>query len=227
MVPPAAPPAIGAATGHRPGGSLARASIVATVVLLFVWLQILVIVRGLALIMMLYGIAIAVGAVGLFSRHSSRNSRSSFDRYVYARLGPGSLRQCLGHMFSRAFGASDFSRFWQYWNPFLGYILSYCCYAPLRRFAPRPVCLILTFALNGLLFHDLIYLWPFGLAMSHGLPFPVFTLALVTNALIILAAERRRHTLAHLSLHRRVVCHLLAFFGPFAFSVGILLLTRL
>ena len=130
-------------------------------------------------------------------------------------------------MFSRAFGASDFTRFWQYWNPFLGYVLSYFCYAPLRRFAPRPVCLIFTFALNGLLFHDLIYLWPFGLAMSHGLPFPVFTLALVTNAVIILAAERRRHTLAHLSLHRRVVCHLLAFFGPFAFSVGILLLTRL
>ena len=227
MVPPAAPTPIGAAAGQRPCGSLARASIVATVVLLFGWLQILVIVRGLALIMMLYGCAIAVGAVGLFSRHSSRNSRPSFARYVYARLGPGSLRQCLGHMFSRAFGASDFSRFWQYWNPFLGYILSYFCYAPMRRFAPRPVCLIFTFALNGLLFHDLIYLWPFGLAMSHGLPFPVFTLALVTNAVIILAAEGRRHTLAHFSLHRRVVCHLLAFFGPFAFSVVILLLTRL
>ena len=153
-------------------------------------------------------------------------SRPSFARYVYARLGPGSLRQCLGHMFSRAFGASDFSRFWQYWNPFLGYIVSYFCYAPLRRFAPRPVCLIFTFALNGLLFHDLIYLWPFGLAMSHGLPFPVFTLALATNAVIILAAERHRHTLTHLSLHRRVACHLLAFFGPFAFSVGLLLLTR-
>ena len=62
-------------------------------------------------------------------------------------------------------------------------------YAPLRRFAPRPLCLIFTFALNGLLFHDLIYLWPFGLAMSHGLPFPVFTLALVTNAVIMLAAS--------------------------------------
>ena len=156
-----------------------------------------------------------------------RNSRPSFARYVYARLGPGSPRQCLGHMFSRAFGASDFGRFWQYWNPFLGYVLSYFCYVPLRRFAPRPVCLILTFALNGLLFHDLIYLWPFGMAMSHGLPFPVFTLALVTNALIVVAAERHRFTLAHLSLHMRVACHLLAFFGPFAFSVGILLLTRL
>ena len=230
MVPPAAPPPSGAATGHRPCGSLARASIVATVVLLFGWLQILVMMRGLALITMLYGVAVAcaivVGGVGLFSRPGSRNSRPSFDSYVHARLGPGSLRQCLGHMFSRAFGASDFTRFWRCWNPFLGYFLAYFCFAPLRRFAPRPLCLIVTFALNGLLFHDLIYLWPIGLAMSHGLPFPVFTLALVTNAVIILAAERRRYTLAHLSLHRRVACHLLAFFGPFAFSVGLLLLTR-
>ena len=153
-------------------------------------------------------------------------SRPSFARYLYARLGPGSPGQCLGHMFSRAFGASDFTRFWQYWNPFLGYFLGYFCYAPLRRFAPRLLCLIVTFALNGFL-HDLVYLWPFGMAMSHGLPFPVFTLSLVTNAVIILAAERHRFTLAHLSLPMRVACHLLAFFGPFAFSVGILLLTRL
>jgi len=129
-------------------------------------------------------------------------------------------------MFSRAFGASDFTRFWRCWNPFLGYFLAYFCFAPLRRFAPRPLCLIVTFALNGLLFHDLIYLWPFGLAMSHGLPFPVFTLALVTNAMIVVAAERHGFTLAHLSLPMRIACHLLAFIGPFAFSVGILLLTR-
>jgi hypothetical protein len=65
------------------------------------------------------------------------------------------------------------------------------------------------------------------MAMSHGLPFPVFTLALVTNAIIVVAAERHRFTLAHLSLHMRIAWHLLAFFGPFAFSVGILLLTRI
>jgi hypothetical protein len=59
-------------------------------------------------------------------------------------------------MFSRAFGASDFTRFWRYWNPFYGYFLAYFCFAPLRRFAPRPLCLILTFALNGFLFHDLV-----------------------------------------------------------------------
>jgi hypothetical protein len=155
-------------------------------------------------------------------------SRPSFARYLYARLGPGSPRQCLGHMFSRAFGASDFTSFWRYWNPFWGYFLAYFCFAPLRRFAPRPLCLIVTFALNGFL-HDLVYLWPFGFARTARLPFPfpVFTLSLVTNAVIILAAERHRFTLAHLSLPMRVACHLLALFGPFAFSVGILLLTRI
>ena len=74
-------------------------------------------------------------------------------------------------MFSRAFGASDFTRFWQYWNPLGGYFLGYFCYAPLRRFAPRPLCLIVTFALNGLL-HDLGLLWPFGLARTERLPIP-------------------------------------------------------
>ena len=131
-------------------------------------------------------------------------------------------------MFSRAFGAPDFTRFWWHWNPFVGYFLAYFCFAPLRRLAPRPLCLIVTFALNGLL-HDLVYVWPWGFARTEYLPFPfpVFTLCLVMTALVILAAERRRFTLAHHSLRRRVVCHLLAVVGPFACSVGLLLLARL
>ncbi len=98
----------------------------------------------------------------------------------------------------------------------------------MRRFAPRPLCLIVTFALNGL-FHDLVYVWPLGFARTERLPFPfpVFTLCLLMIAGIILAAERYRFTLAHLSFRRRVAWQLLAFVGPFAFSVGILLLTRL
>ncbi len=131
-------------------------------------------------------------------------------------------------MFSRAFGASDFTRFWRYWNPLGGYFLAYFCFAPLRRFAPRPLCLIVTFALNGLL-HDLGLLWPWGAARTERLPFPfpVFTLSLATHAVIILVAERYRLTLANLSLRMRVACHLVAFAGPVAFSLGILLLTRI
>ena len=132
------------------------------------------------------------------------------------------------HMFSRAFGASDFTRFWRHWNPFVGYFLVYFCFAPLRRFAPRPLCLIVTFALNGFL-HDLVYVWPWGVARTERLPFPfpVFTLTLVMIAVMILVAERYRLTLATLSLPMRVACHLLALVGPFAFSIGILLLTRI
>ncbi|HOX58214.1 MAG TPA: hypothetical protein PLC99_15115 [Verrucomicrobiota bacterium] len=155
-------------------------------------------------------------------------SRPAYGRYQYARLGPGGVGRCFAHMFSRAFGASDFTRFWRHWNPFWGYFLAYYCFAPLRRFAPRPLCLIVTFALNGL-FHDLVYVWPFGWARTERLPFqfPVFTLCLVLIAGIILAAERYRFTLAQLSLRRRVGCQLLAFVGPFALSIGILLLTRI
>ena len=161
-------------------------------------------------------------------------ARPSFDRYLYALLGPGSRVQYLGHMFSRSCGASDFTRFWRYWNPFVGYFLAYFCFAPLRRFAPRPLCLIVTFALNGFL-HDLVYsrvcvalgVWPWGVARTERLPFPfpVFTLSLVTIAVMILVAERYRLTLATLYLPMRVACHLLAFFGPFTFWVGILHLT--
>ena len=97
-------------------------------------------------------------------------SRTSFARYLYARLGPGGPGRCLGQMFSRAFGASNFTRFWRHWNPCRGYFLAYFCFARLRRFAPRPLCLIVTFALNGVL-HDLVYLWPFGFARTERLPF--------------------------------------------------------
>ncbi len=130
-------------------------------------------------------------------------------------------------MFSRAFGASDFTHFWQYWNPLGGYFLGYFCYAPLRRFARRSLCLILTFAVNGFL-HDLALVWPWGAARTDCLPFPfpLFTLSLVMYAVLMSVAERQRFTLARLSLPMRVACHLLAFAGPFAFSVGVLLLLR-
>ena len=177
-----------------------------------------------------YALAVPLGFLGVAFAFLlfQKASRPSYARYLYARLGPGGPGRCLGHMFSRAFGASDFGRFWQYWNPFFGYFLGYFCYVPLRRFAPRPLCLIVTFALNGLL-HDQVYVWSFGFARTERLPFPfpVFTLCLVMIAVIILAAERHRFTLAHLSLPMRVACHLLALVGPFAFSIGILLLTRL
>lgn len=130
-------------------------------------------------------------------------------------------------MFRRSFGAADFTGFWRHWNPFLGYVLAYFCFDPLRRIAPRSLCLIVTFALNGVL-HDLVLVWPWGFARIARLPFPfpVFTLCLALIGVVMLVAERCRFSLANCSRSGRVACHLLALVGPFTFAVGVFLLVR-
>src|SRR5690606_16643560 len=45
--------------------------------------------------------------------------------------------------------------FWQYWNPIWGYALGRYVYAPLNRFMPPGVALILTFTVSGAI-HDLV-----------------------------------------------------------------------
>jgi hypothetical protein len=68
-------------------------------------------------------------------------------------------------MLSRAFGASSFVAFWRYWNPVYGYFLCYWSYRPLRRYLPRPVALILTFALCGFLLHDIVHIFFTGIPL--------------------------------------------------------------
>jgi len=65
--------------------------------------------------------------------------------------GSGALR----NMLHRSLGASSFAGFWQYWNPVFGYGLARYVDAPLRRFLPSTIALILTFVLCGGL-HDLV-----------------------------------------------------------------------
>ena len=60
-------------------------------------------------------------------------------------------------MFARAFGAPSLIAFWRYWNPVYGYFLHYWAYRPLRRYLPRPIALVLTFALCGFLLHDIVH----------------------------------------------------------------------
>lgn len=64
---------------------------------------------------------------------------------------PGSLR----NMFHRALGATSFAGFWRYWNPIFGYVLARYVHAPLQRFVPTPVSVVITFAVCGAL-HDLV-----------------------------------------------------------------------
>ena len=61
----------------------------------------------------------------------------------------------LKEMLVRSFGAGSFHEFWGYWNPVYGYYLYYKCYQPLKRYFPRYLCVILTFAASG--FFCMIY----------------------------------------------------------------------
>jgi D-alanyl-lipoteichoic acid acyltransferase DltB (MBOAT superfamily) len=77
-------------------------------------------------------------------------------RYVKRRNGvplgaPGSLR----NMFYRALGAGSFAEFWRYWNPVFGYYLGRYIFAPLRKWLPPPVALVVTFVACGAL-HDAV-----------------------------------------------------------------------
>ena len=86
--------------------------------------------------------------------------RLTLSQFITLRLGQSSspARQLL-EMLIRAFGAGSFDRFWRYWNPVYGYILYYWCYQPLRRYLPRWVCVLLTFAASGFVLHDLPFGW--------------------------------------------------------------------
>lgn len=89
------------------------------------------------------------------SLQSRNRHRLTLAQYVQRRNGvplgaSGSLQNMLYH----SFGAGSFKKFWQYWNPIWGYALGRFIYAPLQRFLPTVLALILTFTISGAL-HDL------------------------------------------------------------------------
>jgi len=85
----------------------------------------------------------------------NRSKTLTLEAYVKHRNGvPLGASSSLQNMLVRSFGAGTFAKFWQYWNPIWGYALGRYIYAPLNRFLPASVSLILTFAISGGI-HDL------------------------------------------------------------------------
>ena len=85
----------------------------------------------------------------------NRSKTLTLAAYVKHRNGvPLGASGSLQNMLVRSFGAGTFAKFWQYWNPIWGYALGRYIYAPLNRFLPASVSLILTFAISGGI-HDL------------------------------------------------------------------------
>lgn len=63
----------------------------------------------------------------------------------------GSLR----NMLHRSLGAGTFAEFWRYWNPIFGYYLGRYINAPLKRWLPASLSLVITFIACGAL-HDAV-----------------------------------------------------------------------
>ena len=65
--------------------------------------------------------------------------------------GSGSMR----NMLYRSLGAGTFAGFWRYWNPLWSYYLGRFIYAPLKRWLPSTISLVITFVVSGAL-HDAV-----------------------------------------------------------------------
>lgn len=84
-----------------------------------------------------------------------KNRHVTLSDYVRRRNGaPLGASGSLQNMLYRSFGAGTFAKFWQYWNPIWGYALGRYVYAPMHRYIPASLALILTFTVSGAI-HDL------------------------------------------------------------------------
>lgn len=59
------------------------------------------------------------------------------------------------NMLYRSFGAVNFAKFWQHWNPIFSYYLGRDIYVPLKRRMPASLALVATFVACGAL-HDIV-----------------------------------------------------------------------
>ncbi len=118
---------------------------------------------------------------------AARRSQLTLSDFVQQRLGGGSDLDRLGRMFSRSFGAGSFTGFWRYWNPVYSYYLHRFCYRPLRRWLPRPLAFVATFACSGFFLHDLPFWWGVAALKTRSLPVPMVTLWFATMAVFALA----------------------------------------
>lgn len=102
------------------------------------------------------------------------------------------------------FTAASFAEFWRRWNPVYGYFLGYYVYRPAARHLPRPVAVMVTFVVAGLVGHDL----PAWVATRRVLPpggtiaFTLFGVGLITSQRLgmnLSAKPARVRTLANLT----------------------------
>ena len=130
---------------------------------------------------------------------AARRPRPTLAEFANRRIGNGTQADQLANLLLRPFAAPSFIAFWRKWNPVYGYYLYYWSYRPLRRFVPRPVAELLTFAASGFLLHDIPLF-----AVRRAAGFPYVTAWFVLAGAIAIAAEAWRMDLSRWPAAARV-----------------------
>ena len=121
---------------------------------------------------------------------------------------PGSLR----YMLERSFGAENFGKFWQYWNPIWGYALGKYVYTPLRRLLPAALALVLTFVISGAI-HD------FAAMLVKGATIVLFTPWFLLMSLGVVVGRALHFDYAGRSFATRVAINLSYVLGCLAITL--------
>lgn len=131
--------------------------------------------------------------------------------YVHRRNGvPLGASGSLENMLYRSIGAGSFTKFWQYWNPIWGYALGRYVYAPLQRFLPSALALILTFIVSGAI-HDLVIM------LVRREPAFLFTPWFFLMSVLLIIARAVKLDYAHVSFPLRVTINLAYIIGCLLF----------
>jgi hypothetical protein len=141
------------------------------------------------------------------------NRRLPYSEYERRRLGdPATRRTGIGVMVRRSFGAASFGGFWRFWNPLFGYTLLRWCYTPLARRVPRPVAVVLTFAMSGAL-HDV------AASLATWSVYVLFVPAFLIFGLLVVVEEERRWDVDETPFWLRATIHTGVIAGTIAAGV--------
>lgn len=117
-------------------------------------------------------------------------------------------------MLYRSLGAGSFARFWLYWNPIWGYALGRYIHAPLRRFLPSALALVLTFMVSGAI-HD------FVATIARGELYVLFTLWFLLMSIAVLLGQYFNIVYAAYPFIIRVAINLSVILTCFALALGL------
>lgn len=151
------------------------------------------------------------------------NPTPTLKQFIELRLGKQTSEiNILKEMLVRSFGANSFHEFWHYWNPVYGYYLYYKCYKPLRKYFPRHMCVILTFAASGFFLHDLPFGWWIRVIrffQTGDFPFPFVTIWFSLMGVITLITRVWKVDFGKRKFTLRVAVNCICIIAPFALTI--------